>query len=93
MKEAHNHLPDKLIYDRLQARQKVRVAVTTSSQPTKQAFDDAMRDEPGGELVAWGAMYRTCLREKRLSYPPPPEDCEAADRYYKAKKKEECIKH
>ena len=82
--KAHNHTPDEAIYKRLHARHKVRESVTSSSQPTKQAFDDAMRDEPGGELVAWGAMYRTCLREKRLSYPAPPENCEAADRFMKS---------
>ena len=48
--KAHNHTPDEAIYNRLHARHKVRESVTSSSQPTKQAFDDAMRDEPGGEL-------------------------------------------
>ena len=77
----HNHDPDERIYGRLSARKVVRETVATSSQPSRAAFDEAMRDHPGAELVAWGEIYRTCLRDRRETYPPPPEDCAQADKF------------
>ena len=77
----HNHVPDKMIHDRLSARKKAREGVASSNQSTKQAFDEALEEQPGAELVGWGQMYRTCLRDKRLAYPPPPTDCASADAF------------
>ena len=77
----HSHSPDERIYQRLQARKIARESVATSSQPTRQAFDDALREHPGAELVAWGEVYRTCLRDRRGTYPPPPENCASADQF------------
>ena len=79
----HNHIPDKRIYARLLARKVARDGVASSAHPTRQAFDDALREQPGAELVAWGEMYRTLLRDRRDTYPPPPENCESADSFMK----------
>ena len=81
LRKVHNHEPDLRIHDRLSARKKARDGVAKSSQPTRQAFDEALRHESGAELVGWGNLYRTCLRDRRNTYPPPPSDCEAADEF------------
>ena len=80
----HNHTPDERIFSRLLARKVARDSVASSSQPTRQAFDDALREHPGAELIAWGEVYRTCLRDRRETYPPPPENCESADNFMKS---------
>ena len=44
-------------------------------------LDEALQEQRGAELVGWSEMYRTCLRDKRLAYPPPPLDCASADEF------------
>ena len=80
----HNHIPDTRISERLIARKTARDGVTNSTQSSKQAFDQVLENQPGAELIGWGQMYRTCLRDKRRSYPPPPEDCVSADEFMRS---------
>ena len=80
----HNHIPDTRISERLIARKTARDGVTNSTQSSKQAFDQVLENQPGAELIGWGQMYRTCLRDKRRAYPPPPEDCGSADEFMRS---------
>ena len=62
----HNHTPDERIYSRLLARKTARESVATSSQPTRQAFDDALREHPVAELVTEGILIPHLRRIEAL---------------------------